>query len=379
MNQRGETIGRLACIGVLIASLAGCSAKRDVSACDVAAEPELRGLPVVPPLRTSDSGLVPVVIALGRPIGAFAAVMRVSSPPRRLATESAVVRPISDATVGVRELLASYTEAFNRHDVAELAAHWASNGENLDLASGDVTKGRDAIRDVFKSLFETDDAATIDVGITSIRPVQSDVALVDGTSRVTFADGLEAGSRFAAVAVRRDGQWVLESVRESPLPANPPTRPLQQLAWLVGMWEDLGPGLTATTTCDWSPGSSFLVRLHTVRCDGAFAEPTGTTPGLLPAEPVMDREVTEIIAWDPERATIRSWIFASSGRFAEGTWSRRGDDWEVRIEGSGVDAGRTCGYVVGRQGSDQLTTRGGSGDGLSAALVPICDFVRTSR
>ena len=200
MNQRGETIGRLACIGVLIASLAGCSAKRDVSARDVAAEPELRGMPVVPPLRTSDSGLVPVVIALGRPIGASAAVMRVSSPPRRLATESAVVRPISDATVGVRELLASYTEAFNRHDVAELAAHWASDGENLDLASGDVTKGRDAIRDVFKSLFETDDAATIDVGITSIRPVQSDVALVDGTSRVTFADGLEAGSRFAAVA-----------------------------------------------------------------------------------------------------------------------------------------------------------------------------------
>lgn len=381
IRHDATTIGRLAGLGMVLACLAGCSVQRDGAIGSVAAEPELRGSDTVRGVRPSRPDLVPVVIAPPRAVLASTMPPRVQAAPRRLvAADSAAVRPIPDAVAGVRGMLTTYAAAFNRHDVAELAAHWSPGGENVDLASGDVTRGRESVREVFASLFAADGAASIDVDVTSIHPVRDDVAVVDGTSRITFEDGSAAGSRFSAVAVKQAGRWVLESVRESPAPTTAgPTRPLEQLAWLVGMWEDVGPGLTAATTCDWSPGKAFLVRLHTVRGDGAFAERTGDTPGLLPAEDVDDREVTEIIGWDPERETIRSWLFTSRGRFAEGIWSRRGNEWEVQIEGRGADAGRSCGFVVGRDGVDLQTVRGGSGDGLAAALVPVCDFVRTAR
>jgi sialate O-acetylesterase len=65
----------------------------------------------------------------------------------------------------VRAMLRSYLRAFNRHDAAALAAHWSETGENLDLDSGEVTAaGRQAVRDVFASLFAADDDATIDIG-----------------------------------------------------------------------------------------------------------------------------------------------------------------------------------------------------------------------
>ena len=56
---------------------------------------------------------------------------------------------------------------------------------------------------------------------------------------------------------------------------------------------------------------------------------------MLPADGSA-REVSEIIGWDPERRQIRSWVFTSDGRFAEGFWNRAGDSWEVRYEGRGA-------------------------------------------
>jgi hypothetical protein len=38
-------------------------------------------------------------------------------------------------------------------DPAALAAHWTDAGESVDLVSGEVTAGRDAVRDVFAALF----------------------------------------------------------------------------------------------------------------------------------------------------------------------------------------------------------------------------------
>ncbi|MFM7184156.1 MAG: YybH family protein [Planctomycetota bacterium] len=366
--------------GVVLAAVAGCSATHDGAISGVAVEPELRRPAVARSVRPAAPGLVPVVIAPPRPgLAANAAPRKPPVPHRLPGTEPGAVRSIPEAVSGVRGLLASYAAAFNRHDVAELAAHWSASGENIDLASGEVTRGREAVRNVFASLFTDDAAAVIDIDVASIHAVRADVAVVDGTSRVSFADGSAAASRFSAVAVQQAGRWVLESVRENPLPTSfAPPQPLEQLGWLVGMWEDVGPGLTAATTCDWSPGRAFLVRIHSVRGDGTFAERTGDVPGLLPAATVDDRQVTEIIGWDPERETIRSWMFTSAGRFAEGTWLRHGDEWTVQIEGRGADSGRSCGFVVGRDGDDTQRIRG-SDEGLAAALVPVCDFVRTAH
>jgi len=281
---------------------------------------------------------------------------------------------------GIGGMIRSYLQAFNRHDATALAAHWSPVGQNLDLDSGETTSGREAVREVFASLFEEDTDATIGIDLTSIRPLRDDVAVVDGISRITFTDGTRSSSRFSAVVVRQAGRWMLDTVREAsvPLPAAA-ANPLDELAWLLGSWEDVSDGVTASTHCFWAAKGSFLVRSHVVTDGPAVAAPRplpgdDRIPGLLPPGG-GSREITEIVGWDPDRRQIRSWLFTSDGRFAEGSWSREGDTWTVQL-----DAGPAgdCVYTLSRLGTDDLSCRC-SADGLGDIMPPACDFVRTAR
>jgi len=281
---------------------------------------------------------------------------------------------------GIGSMMRSYLQAFNRHDAAALAAHWSPTGENLDLDSGESTNGRDAVHEVFSSLFEEDAGATIDIDVTSIRPLRDDVAVVDGVSRITFTDGTPSSSRFSAVVVRQGGTWMLDTVRESSTPLQAASsHPLDELAWLLGSWEDVSDGVTASTHGSWAANRSFLVRTHVVT-GGASAAPRplpgdGGIPDLLPAGAGGSREITEIIGWDPDRREIRSWVFTSAGRVAEGSWSRDGDAWTVRLEcgtaGDGV-------FTLTRRGADELSCRTSS-HALGDVMPPACDYVRTAR
>ena len=305
-----------------------------------------------------------------------------SPAPRRNAAAVAATAP-SDAEAEIRGMLRSYLAAFNRHDARAVAACWGGDCESVDLASGDVTEGREAVEQVFAALFRADDRATIDLDVESIRLVRHDVAVVDAVSRIGFSEGgAAARSRLTAVVTREQGAWRLSNVRESPLqdePAGPGARELDGLDWLVGDWEDAGDGITARTRCFWSTGHAFLIRCHTAAFDDTERRPADADgiPALLPTGSAGPREITEVIGWDPATASIRSWVFTSEGRFAEGTWSRHGARWLVRLEGRGADAGRACTATLERIGPEKLSFRS-AGDALADALPPACDFERTA-
>lgn len=313
-----------------------------------------------------------------RPVAAVEPVSEPSSLPA-----AAEAEPVSPRVSEIRDMLAAYHRAFNRHDAAAAAAHWAAAAENVNLDTGEVTRGREAVREVFAALFEIDAEAAIDIDVEAIRPLRDDVATVDGISRVSYADGDVAGSRFSAVVIREDDQWRLASVREAATTVEPrAARPLDQLAWLVGSWEDVGEGVIASSQAAWSADRGFLVRTHVATPDDhpAARPPAGDKgiPGLLPAASGGRRELTEIIGWDPERETIRSWIFSADGRFAEGSWSRAADGWTVRIEGQGRDTGRTVTCTLVPDGRDGLVMRC-EGEGLEGLLPPACGYARTAR
>ena len=386
----------------------------------VAPPPRLGSRPVEPELLVTTAtepqrrtGRVPEVIARPKPfrLGDITAPARASAEPVTMASnltdagERAAVRPItavepvsepsglpaaaapaepaSPRVAEIRDMLAGYLRAFNRHDAAAAAAHWAEAAENVNLDTGEVTRGRDAVQEVFAALFKIDGEAAIDIDVDAIRPLRDDVAMVDGISRVSYADGDEAGSRFSAVVIREGDQWRLASVREAATAVEPrAARPLDQLAWLVGSWEDVGDGVIASSQAAWSADRGFLVRTHVSAPDEhpAARPPAGDKgiPGLLPAGAGGRRELTEIIGWDPERETIRSWIFSADGRFAEGSWSREADGWKVRIEGQGRDAGRAATCTLAPDGGDGLVMRC-EGEGLEGLLPPACGYARTAR
>ncbi|MFM8414618.1 MAG: SgcJ/EcaC family oxidoreductase [Planctomycetota bacterium] len=357
------------------------------------ADPQRRRVPDViappKPFQLSDvaAGATGSVATMGREVEPLAlpAPVRLASAdvpePAEFPADPAAAQAAPEMAE-IRDMLTGYLQAFNRHDAAAAADHWTAAGENVNLASGEVTRGREAVREVFAALFELDAEATIDIDVSAIRPLQDDVAVVDGVSRVSYTDGEAAGSRFSAVVVRDQGRWRLASVRETPCAvAAAPARPLEALAWLVGSWENVGAGVTASGQCAWLGDRAFLTRHHLVSPGGTDAAPPAADariPGLLPAGGTARRQLTEIIAWDPERETIRSWMFSSDGRFAEGTWSRDGDAWLVRVEGRGLDAGREATFRLSSDGPDSLVMQA-DGEALAGLLPPACGFTRTAR
>jgi len=116
-----------------------------------------------------------------------------------------------------------------------------------------------------------------------------------------------------------------------------PRERLEELAWLVGEWNetDKASDLTVHSQFVWARSGNFLTRNVTVKRAGE------TT-----------LEGWQVIGWDPVESRIRSWTFDSEGGFAEGRWTRDRDRWLLRETGVAPDGTRT--------GSDQTLTKLGA-------------------
>lgn len=214
----------------------------------------------------------------------------------------------------IRACVDSYVSAYNRADAKAVAAHWSDSGEWISPA-GTRFRGRDAIEKELRSLFAENKGVRIEVENPSIRLVTSDVAIEEGTVRVTTPKALPSESTYVAVHVKKNGQWKLDSVRETDLPETPATgSPLQDLAWLVGTWTDRTPQATVDTSVAWTKNKTFLTYSFKASMPGAD-----------------DLEGTQVIGWDPAAQTIRSWMFDSDGGFGEGVWTRKDNTWVVKF------------------------------------------------
>jgi len=326
----------------------------------------------------------------------------VTTPPRLLADSAARLsglpaaagqpaepspKAVAEAEAEIKAMVGDYLRAFNRHDSLRAAAHWSASADNTNLASGEITRGRDAVEEVLAALFEEEAGATIDIDVVSIRMVRSDVAVVDAVSALSFSDTGNSTthpsrSRLLAVVVKQDGRWLLESVREAALAAAAPAAgPLDALAWLVGSWEDAEDGVTAATHCCWNADRSFLIRTHHVSSDrGSDAVPPVESgiPQLLSPHPSGPREITEVIGWDRQAGAIRSWLFGSGGRLAEGEWTRQGDQWQIHLQGDGATAPATCTCTLAPIGTEQIRLHCDRDD-LRDVLPPASVFRRVSR
>jgi uncharacterized protein (TIGR02246 family) len=222
--------------------------------------------------------------------------------------------------------VAAYVEAFNAKDAAALARHWAESGIYVRPADGVRIAGRDAIEKEFRAAFEERPEAVLAVKIDTIRFITSDVAVEEGVATVTVPDAAPSRTGYAAVHVKRDGQWQVDSIREADLAMSeePADNRLAELAWLVGNWVDQSETATVETSVTWTKNKTFL--------SYAFKVSTGS---------IDELEGTQVLGWDPVKKTIRSWMFDSDGGFGEGVWTRKNDRWEVKLRQVLAD-GRTA-------------------------------------
>ncbi len=223
-----------------------------------------------------------------------------------------------DELDGLKASAAVFEKAFNAGDAKAIAALFTEHAEAVD-EEGNLIEGREKIETRFAELFREFPAAQIQVELTSLRKLGPEVAVEDGySSMTTSADEPGVRSPYTVVHVKREGKWLMASVRDFPEEATDATahEQLEALAWLVGHWVDESSAGRVETTCEWSEDGNYLLQDYVVK----------TRSGAV-------MRGTQRIAWDPMRHTIRSWAFDQSGAFTEAIWTPLEDNWILKAEG----------------------------------------------
>jgi uncharacterized protein (TIGR02246 family) len=203
-----------------------------------------------------------------------------------------------------------FIDAFGQGDAQALAAFWTPDGDVVDLA-GRTLRGRDAIAADYAELFEHNKGLTLRIEVLSRRFPTPETAVEDGVTSVLGPKGtLPSRARYTNTLVKRDGSWLLSSVRESPYTPPNHTEHLAPLAWMIGAWAQQAPdgaspdGGVSRVIFDWTPDGNFIVARRAVSV----------------GDRLLDAG-TERIGWDPAGKYIRSWSFEPDGGFSEATWS----------------------------------------------------------
>jgi uncharacterized protein (TIGR02246 family) len=235
----------------------------------------------------------------------------------------------AEIPAGMKAVLAqakAYENAYAKGDVAALAAFFTEDAEYTS-DDGRSFSGRASIEACLRDAFRINKGAKLSIHVDSVKPLAQDVAVEKGSTVVVFRNGDEVEALYTAVHVKKDDQWKISQLIETPLPEVMPTERLAELSWLVGTWQetDKEAGLTIHSKYEWARGGSFITRNVTVK--------RGNDPVL---------EGWQVIGWDPVENSIRSWTFDDQGGHSEALWTREGSRWLARETGYAADGSRTA-------------------------------------
>jgi uncharacterized protein (TIGR02246 family) len=268
-----------------------------------------------------------------------------------------------ESSTAISKNAEAFIEAFHKSDAKALAAFWTPEGEYTDL-TGKVLRGREAIEKAFQGLFAENKDLKLRIDSDSLHFVTPDVAIEKGTTSV-FAPGGAPPSRvhFTTVHVRKDGQWNLDSVRDTPFvpPAN--YEHLRGLEWAIGEWiGNTDTGEVERLSFDWTENQSFIVSSFT------------TT-----AKNVSVGDATVWIGWDPENKKIRAWLFDSTGGFGDGSWTLEGTKGSLKMTVVLQDGKKAAATYVLTRGDDDTLTLQAKDRSLDGKAIPDGKEVKLKR
>jgi uncharacterized protein (TIGR02246 family) len=210
-----------------------------------------------------------------------------------------------------------FVEAFHKGDAKAVAAFWTADGDYTDM-TGKLYKGREAIEKLFKGFFAENKGLKLRIDIASLKFVTPDVAIEDGMTSTITPDGAPPSrARYTTIHVKKEGKWMLSSVRDAPYAAPSNHEQLSGLEWLIGDWAaDSEKGEVARFAFSWTESENFIVSSFTTTFKN-----------------IAIGGGTQWIGWDPVAKKVRSWTFENNGGFGEGTWTQDGDKWVSKSAG----------------------------------------------
>jgi uncharacterized protein (TIGR02246 family) len=229
----------------------------------------------------------------------------------------------------------AFVRDYNKADTKALLARFTEDAEVIE-EDGTRYRGHGLIEERLAETFAASPGIKIGIKSDSIQLLSPDVIKAEGRTVVTPAKGSPEFRRHTALLVRRDGRWLISSIREEADPLITPHDRLKELEWMLGEWVDEGPDSHIRVSCRWSEDGNFLLRTFTINVQG---------------KPVLT--VHQRVGWDPLARQVHSWEFDSEGGYGEGKWSRDGERWVIKHAGvrpEGVTASAT--HIVSRERSD---------------------------
>lgn len=238
----------------------------------------------------------------------------------------------------IRSAVDTFVAAFAKGDAKALAALFTERGEAIDVG-GEAIRGRDELEAHYAQRFESSPGEKVEAEIELIHFLAPEVARQDGRSKLVPADGgPPTTSRYTSTFVKRDGRWLVASIRELDDPSIPHHERLKELEWLVGEWVEETGDAVIDTTYAWSEDRNFLLRDYVIKGAGK-----------------ADLKGTQRIGWDPLNRQIKSWVFDSRGGHGEGHWTRSGEHWIIKSTGVRPDGLTTSAtQTLVRLGKDRL-------------------------
>lgn len=229
----------------------------------------------------------------------------------------------------------AFVQEYSKGDARALAARFTEDAEVIE-ADGTRYRGRSLIEERLTQTFSASPGVKLEIHPESIQFLSPDVAKEEGRTVVKPVGKAAERRRHTALLVKRQGKWLISSVREEPDLMVAPHERLKELEWMVGDWIDDGPDSRIKVSCRWSEDGNFLLRTFHVQVQGKVA-----------------MTIHERVGWDPLARQFHSWEFDSEGGYGEGVWSRDGEHWVIKHTGvrpEGVTASAT--HLVTRERPD---------------------------
>jgi len=234
--------------------------------------------------------------------------------------------PASQEENAIRAADLAFMQDYSKGDAKALAARFTEDAEVIQ-SNGARFQGRALIEQRLAETFAACPGVTLEITPESIRFLSPDVVKEEGRTMLKPTQGAPEVRQHTALLVRKNGQWLISSIREETETLLPPHERLKELDWMIGEWVDEGPDAHIHVSCHWSKDGNFLIRTFAVKVQGK------------PALSIHQR-----VGWDPLAKQFRSWEFDSEGGFGEGKWSGGGDRWVIKHTGvrpEGITASAT--------------------------------------
>lgn len=250
--------------------------------------------------------------------------------------------PAAEADAEIKSEAEAFVKAFNAGKAEGVIALFASEAELID-ENGNIYKGKEELQKLFADYFAKFPGATLALDVESIRLIGGDLSMEDGTRYLSTKEDAKAQVRYVTVRTKKDGKWLIASVREFyDEPAPTPTQRLETLGWLEGDWASEDSDLVVKMSYRWNEEKTFL--------EGTFRAARG-------GEVVM--KSTQRIGWDPVAGKVRSWLFDADGGFSESVWTNLEDEWVIKSNATMPDGTTGSATVtIAPKGKNQFTMRG---------------------